>query len=628
MSPLYKVVLLYGDGTEPVIMKKPLGFIAVFSIAAGAMISSGLFILPGLAFARTGPSVFIAYFLAGLLAMTSVLSLAELTTAMPRSGGDYFFVTRSFGGLLGSMSGLLSWFALSLKSAFAIIGIAELFVILLRLNLTLSALVLCALFVGVNLLGVKEAARFQVLLVFGLLGILGVFVVGGFMQVQVGRFDPFLPRGFNALFSTAGFVFVSFGGLLTTASVAEEVRDPRKNLPLALLASLVVVTLLYALVAFVVVGVLPSETLVESLTPVADGARAVFGRPGFVAVTIASLLAFVTTANGGILTASRYPMALARDKLLPEVFHRTSERSGVPTLAVLCTGLFIALSLLMNLEILVKAASTVILLTNILANLSLIVLRESRIQNYRPTFRAPYYPWLQLISIGLFAFLIVDMGLQPALLSILFVFAGILLYFLYGRHNATSESALLRLIGRITNSKLTSRGLEKELREIVYERDKIVPDSFDEAVERADVLDLEEPLTRTDFFRAAARRLADREGCPDEDELVRLLIEREEESSTAITPFAAVPHIVLEGEGVFQLLLVRARGGIHFSEKAPSVKAVFILLGTRDTRNLHLRALAAIAQTLQGPRFEKLWLRAKACEDLADIILLSERIRG
>ena len=609
-------------------MKKQLGFVAVFSIAAGAMISSGLFILPGLAFARTGPAVFVAYFLAGLLAMTSVLSLAELTTAMPRSGGDYFFVTRSFGSLLGSMSGLLSWFALSLKSAFAIIGIAELMAILLHFNLTVSALALCAFFVGLNLVGVKEAVRFQVFLVFGLLGILGLFLAGGFMNVRMGHFEPFLPEGFNALFSTAGFVFVSFGGLLTTASIAEEVREPRKNLPRALIASLVVVTLLYALVAFVVVGVLPPELLAKSLTPVADGAKAVFGRPGFVAVTIASLLAFVTTANGGILTASRYPMALARDQLLPDLFRRTGDRSGAPTVAVLCTGLFIALSLLMNLEVLVKAASTVILLTNILANLSLIVLRESRIQNYRPTFRAPYYPWLQLVSIAVFAFLIVDMGLQPALLSILFVFAGVLLYFLYGRRHATSESALLHLIGRITNRKLTTRGLEDELRGIVYERDKIVPDSFDEAVEHADVFDLDEALSLDAFFRAAARRLAGREGCPDEEELMRLLVEREEESSTAITSFAAVPHIVLEGDGVFRLLLVRAREGIYFSEDAPSVKAVFILIGTRDTRNLHLRALAAIAQTLQGPRFEKLWLRAKAPEDLADIILLSERIRS
>lgn len=366
------------------LMRRQLGFFAVFSIAAGAMISSGLFILPGLAFARSGPAVFAAYFLAGVLAITSVLSLAELTTAMPRAGGDYFFVTRSFGSLLGSLSGLLSWIALALKSAFAIIGIAELLAVLLHFNLTLSALVVCAFFVILNL-GVKEAVGFQTLLVVGLLLILGIFLVGGMPQVEIAHFEPFMPHGINALFSTAGFVFVSFGGLLTTASIAGEVRDPARNLPRALIASLVVVTLLYSLVAFVVVGVVPASDLSGSLTPVADGAREVFGSPGFVAITIASLLAFVTTANGGMLTASRYPLALARDKLIPPFFGRTGKQSGVPVTAVLCTGIFIALALLLDLAVLVKAASTVILLTNILANLSLIVLRESRLQNYRPS---------------------------------------------------------------------------------------------------------------------------------------------------------------------------------------------------------------------------------------------------
>jgi amino acid transporter/mannitol/fructose-specific phosphotransferase system IIA component (Ntr-type) len=609
-------------------MKKQLGFFAVLAIASGAMISSGLFILPGLAFARTGPAVFLSYLLAGLLALSSVMSLAELTTAMPRAGGDYFFVTRSFGSLLGTMSGLLSWFALSLKSAFAIIGIAELLFLSFGFPLTISALVLCLLFVILNLVGVKEATGFQVALVSGLLVILGIFLVAGFPQVRPGRFEPFLPHGTNALFSTAGFVFVSFGGLLTTASIAGEVRNPGRILPLALLVSLGVVTVIYTLVPFVVVGVLPPEQLADSLTPVADSARAVLGSPGFIAVTIASLLAFVTTANGGILTASRYPMALAHDQLLPPALAKVSRRSGAPTFAVLVTGVFIALSLILKLDVLVKAASTVILLTNVLANLSLIVLRESRVQNYRPSFRAPLYPWLQIISIALFLFLIVDMGLQPALFSILFVFAAVVIFFVYGRYHAAMEPALLHLMERITNRRLTTRSLQEELREIVFERDSILPDSFDEAIKRAEVLDIERPLSLEEFFHVAAKQLARSERCPGEEELVRLISEREAESSTAITPFAAVPHIILEGSGVFRLLLVRARKGIRFSDKAPEVKAVFILVGTRDTRNLHLRALAAIAQTLQSDGFEKRWLKAKSAEDLTDVILLSERMRG
>ena len=106
-------------------LKKGLTLLDVFCIATGAMISSGIFILPGLAFSRTGPSVFISYFLAGILALIGIMSVIELSTAMPKAGGDYYFINRSLGPLVGTISGLLGWFALSLKSAFAIFGISE-----------------------------------------------------------------------------------------------------------------------------------------------------------------------------------------------------------------------------------------------------------------------------------------------------------------------------------------------------------------------------------------------------------------------------------------------------------------------------------------------------------------------
>jgi APA family basic amino acid/polyamine antiporter len=608
-------------------MTRQLGFFAVFAIATGAMISSGLFILPGLAFERTGPGVFLSYALAGVLALTSVLSLAEVTTAMPKAGGDYFFITRSFGSLLGSVSGLLSWLALALKSAFAIIGIAELLVVGLGYDLIVSSLVVCAVFVLINLAGVKEAAGFQSALVAGLMLILAALIITGLGRVEVARFEPLFPRGGNAVLSTAGFVFVSFGGLLTAASIAGEVRDPQRNIPRALVLSLLAVTVVYTLVTVIAVGVLPAEQLAASVTPIADSARALMGGAGFLTITIASLLAFVTTANGGILTASRYPVALARDGLLPAGFARTSRRSGAPTTAVVFTGMLIAFSLLLRLDVLIKAASTVVLLTSILASLSLIALRESRLINYRPSFRAPFYPWLQVVSVIAFSALIVDIGLEPVLYAMVFVLAGVLLYVAYGRHRARQESAILHVMERITNRRVTSRGLEEELREIVSERDGISHDSFDSAVKRAVVLDVDGPLDRRDFFRLAAERLTCGGNCPGEDELVMLMEEREAEGSTAITPLAAVPHIVLEGEGVFELLLARAKNGIRFSDDAPSVRAVFVLVGTRDTRHQHLRALAAIAQTLQDEQFEDLWMRARGEEGLVDVLLLTERNR-
>jgi len=114
-------------------LRKELGLLDVFCIASGAMISSGIFILPGIAFSHTGPSVFISYFLAGVVALTGALSIAELSSAMPKSGGDYFFINRSLGPAIGTISGLMSWFALSLKTAFAVIGISEIALVLFNI---------------------------------------------------------------------------------------------------------------------------------------------------------------------------------------------------------------------------------------------------------------------------------------------------------------------------------------------------------------------------------------------------------------------------------------------------------------------------------------------------------------
>ncbi|MBD3315687.1 MAG: amino acid permease [Chitinivibrionales bacterium] len=608
-------------------MIKQVGFWGIFSISAGAMISSGLFVLPGLAFAKAGPVVFLSYFIAGAVALSTVFSLSELVTAMPKAGGDYFYVSRTFGKMFGTVSGLLSWFALSLKSAFAIIGLAELAWLAFGTALAPIAVILTVFFTVLNLLGVREATRIQNVLVAALFAILGLFALVGIQEIRLARYEPFLAQGYNALLSTAGFVFVSFGGVLTTASIAGEVREPARNIPLGLICSTVAVTILYSLVTFVVVGLVPAQELTTSLAPVAEAARYAGGPALHIAIVIASLFAFITTANGGILTASRYPIALANDGMMPRMLARESIKRRTPYPAIIATGLLIAVSVLLNLEVLVKAASTVILLTNIFAHLSVIVMRESRVANYLPSFRAPLYPWLQIGGTIIFSLLIIDMGIRPVLLSLLFVSVGTILYFLRRGRRGMAAPALVHLVERITNRKLGTRDLAEELRTIILDRDRIVKDEFDEVVETSVVLDIEEHMDLDPFLHMLADRIHTASPAIGANELVQLLREREEESSTALSGFVAIPHIVLEGNGRFMVLLIRARNGVRFSHEHTSVKAIFVLLGTRDKRNLHLRALAAIAQVVQNEEFELRWFSAKNEADLRDLVLLSSRKR-
>jgi amino acid transporter/mannitol/fructose-specific phosphotransferase system IIA component (Ntr-type) len=607
-------------------LKKELTLLDVFCIASGAMISSGLFILPGLAHARAGPAVILSYLIAGLLAMTGMLSQAELVSAMPKAGGTYFYITRAMGPTVGTVDGLITWFSLSFKSAFALVGMAAFAALIADLNMQIIAVALCIVFVVLNLIGIREAGKAQVVLVLGLLAVLLFYIARGIPAIRLQNLEPFTPYGTGAVFYTAGFVFVSYGGLLKVASVAEEVKDPARVVPLGMMLSLLVVTILYMLVVLVTTGVLSSGVLDQSLTPISDGAAAFMGSAGMILLSIAALLAFISTANAGIMAASRYPLALSRDGLLPEFLRGINERCGTPHRAIVVTGVFMVIAVFLNLEVLVKAASTVLILTYTFSCLSIIVLRESRLQNYQPRFRAPLYPWIQIVGIVGFVFLLFEIGRTALLASSIFIVGGLFVYWFYGRIRTSREFALVYLIERITAKELTTRSLETELKDIIRERDDISKDRFDHIIEASMVLDVDLEVTMEDFFQLAADRMADRLEM-EPDVLYQLFIKREKESTTVLSSHLAIPHIIIDGEHRFDILIARCRPGVRFPGADEDVHAIFVLVGTRDERPFHLRSLAAIAQIVQDPHFEERWMAARSKDDLRDIILLGKRRR-
>ena len=608
--------------------KKGLGFVDVFCIASGAMISSGIFVLPGLAFSLIGPAMIISYFIAGLLALIGVLSVIELATAMPKAGGDYYFLTRSLGPLIGTVSGLLSWFALSLKTAFAVFGLAEVVFLLSgeRVPLFATAVPVTIIFALLNIKGAEAAAKFEVALVAMLFLLLGAYFFMGAPNIQASHFKPFMMEGgsVKSILSTAGFVFVSFGGLLKTATIAEEVRNPRRNIPSGFIAATLAITILYTLLLIVTVGVLPGEQLASSFTPVADAAQLLAGSWGFWAITLAAILAFITTANAGIMSASRYPLALGRDKLLPPFVTRTN-KSGEPVVAIILTSALILASLLLDIEKLVKAASAVVISSYILSAAAVLVMRYSKLTNYRPTFRVPLCPWLPIFGIVCFSLLIVDMGLAAVEISLGLAVLGLFIYFFYGRKRTDMGYALLHIAQEVMNKDLTSDSLEKELYEIIHDRDEMVHDAFDEILKTAAALDLEPGATQESLLTALSGALESELALSD-TEIETKFKEREEQGSCVLTPFVAIPHIIVEGEKLFKIMLIRSREGIEF-EVDTSVKAFFVIVGSRDMRHMHLKALAAIAHIVQHPEFESRWISAKNEVQLKDILLLAERVR-
>ncbi|MHC4556887.1 MAG: amino acid permease [Planctomycetota bacterium] len=617
-------------------LRRQLGSLDVFAVAAGAMISSGLFVLPAIAFTEAGPAVILSYLFASLLIIPSVLSKAELTTAMPRAGGTYFFVERSLGPILGLFSGLAGWFSLALKSAFAVVGIAVLVEVVLQMvfptqlepwHLKAITIVCCLCFTALNIVSVKHTSRFQVLLVVILLAILTFFVFFGSGAVEAVRYKGFLEKGWLAVFATAGLVFVSFGGLTKVASIAEEVKNPGRNLPLGMLLAWLVVTLFYIGVIIITVGVVAGEELGGSLMPISLAASKFMGSPGFVLLSIAAIAAFVTTANGGILAASRSPMSMSRDHLLPPLLARVNKRFKTPHISILLTGGFMIMAVvLLDIKSLVKTASTLMIILFILVNASVIIMRESRIQSYRPKFKSPLYPYIHIIAIIAYSALIIDMGLVPLLITAGFIGLSAAWFWLYVYRRVSRASAVMHVVERVTDRELKTVTLENELRDILLERDEIIEDRFDRLIKECEILDIQGRQSAEKIFRQVSTILAERLGT-DEFVLFEKFLHREAGGGTVVQPGFAIPHIVVEGENKFDILLIRARDGINFSHATDPVRIMFVLAGSRDERNYHLRALMAIAQIAQEKQFEQRWLAARDTETLRNLILLSTRKR-
>jgi basic amino acid/polyamine antiporter, APA family len=607
-------------------LKKEIKAFGVFSIASGAMISSGIFILPGLAFTKVGSGLYISYLLAGFLGLVGILSMIELATAMPKAGGDYYYINRSFGPLIGSISGFLGWFALTLKSSFAVFGISQIISIYFEINPLVSGLVLCLLFVTLNILGAREATVFQILMVLALLALMIIYIFSGIPHINREHFVITKEIDINSIIITSGFIFISFGGLLKVASISEEVSNPKKNLPKGMISSIAVVTVLYVLMIIVMTGTLDAETFSSSLTPVADSAKITLGSLGYNVILIASVLAFVTTANAGVMAASRYPLALSIDKLIPSVLGRVSPRTGTPTLAILITGVLIYLSLLLPLETLVKAASTVILSSYVLTNLSVIIFRESKLTNYSPSFRAPFYPWLQILAVLIFTFFIIDLGLSAIEISIALFLIGFIAYFIYGRRRSRKESALFHLMRRIADDRLINETIEDDFREIIIDRDNIEQDNFDRLLKKAKIIDLEGEYDFQTMLKIVVRDIA-REVDMPEAEIRSRFEARQESDNTALSDFLAIPHIIIEGEDKMFMYVIRSRDGIRFTEDYESIKAIFLLGGTKDVKVLHLKTIAAIASLISEHGFEKSWMKAESTVDLKNLLLINERRR-
>jgi len=606
-------------------LKKQLGLLDVFAICSGAMISSGLFVLPGIAAAKCGPAVIVAYLLSGLMLIPSMLSMAEMSTALPRAGGDYFFVSRSLGGMFGTIDGVGVWLALLMKTSIALLGLGAYLGVYLQLPMQVIAIVFGLIFMGINIVGAKETTSLQVGMVVGLLAILVFLIIKGFPAVEQARYTPFMPKGAGSVLPTAALVFISYIGLTKVASMAEEVSNPERNIPLGMFLSLLVILVLYGTVVALVVGVLPADELYETLTPLSDVAGRTVGPLGMHMVGLAAALAFATTANAGIMSASRYLLAMSRDRVIPHSFSRFC-RYKTPLNAILLTTVVILVIVsLTGIERVAKLASTFQLLVFALVNIAVIVMRESGIESYDPGFKSPLYPWIQIVGILISVVLIPEMGLLSSIFAMGLVALGVAWYYLYvvprvaPRVGAVGKMAE-RLGERLLERDADAMGLRTELRQLMKERGLREGDPFYEIVQHADILEVGAEVDSEEVIRLGADHLAQKSGI-SRDLIYGALLERNRLGETPADAGVALPHLLLDDVKGFHMVAVRSISGLEFPGARQTIHAVFMLLGSRGNPSQHLRCLAEIARRAENPNFIDNWIAAASTDELAALLL-------
>jgi amino acid transporter len=430
-------------------LERSLSLTSVVAISIGGMLGSGIFVLPGLAAAKTGSSVWLAYLLAAVCILPAALSKSELATAMPSSGGTYVYIERAFGPLFGTIAGIGLWLSLLLKSAFALVGFGAYLTILVDIEPGLTkyvALIFLIVILLLNILGVKKVGKVQIVIVSISLISLAVILIFGLPRTSADLLDPFLLNGNMGLFTTVAFVYISYAGVTKVAAIAGEIKNPSVNLPRAMILSLLIMTTIYVVVAFVLVGNIPLAELKTDIKPIYTISNLLGGSViGYIAA-IVGVITLISMANSGVLAASRFPFAMAIDKLLPDFMSKIHSKYLTPVVTIVMTCFVMAMVILfLDVEKIAKLASAFMVMMFILVNACVIVLRETSAQWYAPPYKSPLYPFVQLFGIGSGIALLILLGLGPLMAIVAILILGVLIYFYFGK-NAT-RTGILRKYG-------------------------------------------------------------------------------------------------------------------------------------------------------------------------------------
>lgn len=446
------------DGPQ---LKRSMGLGHLTALSIGASLGTGIFVILGEATPLAGPAVIVAFVLAAVTALFSALSYAELAGTIPVSGSSYSYAYATLGELFAWICGWCLLLEYGVSVAAVAVGwgqyinelLRTLFDVELPTALTappgdggvvnVPSMIIVALACLVLVGGATESARLNTAMVVLKVCVLIFFCAIAFTAFRAGNLSPFMPLGMDGMKAAAAMVFFSYIGFDAASTAGNEAKDPRRDLPRAIILSLAIITVLYCLVALAAVGAMPWQdfggteaSLAVILTDVTDSTWPSVILSAGAVIAIASVVLAVMYGQTRIL------YTMGRDGLVPPVFAKVSPRTFVPVRNILIVGALIAvLAGLVPLGELANATSIGSLFAFALVNVGVIVLRRTRPDLPR-AFKTPLFPLIPVLGIGFCVYLMLQLEAPTWIAFGIWSAVGLLFYFAYGyRHSRLRRGA-------------------------------------------------------------------------------------------------------------------------------------------------------------------------------------------
>jgi APA family basic amino acid/polyamine antiporter len=319
-------------------LKKTFGLFDAFNIGIGAIIGAGIFVVTGIGASLAGPALLLSLLISAGIAAFTALSFAELSVRIPKEGGGYEFAHELVSPFAGFITGWLWLISNVVVGAVVSLGFAHYFALFFQIPVQVTAVIVCIIITTINYLGAKDLEVVNNFLVVFKLFILICFIVFGIQSINGENItSSFLPHGGFGVLQGAAFMFFAFAGFARITVIGEEVQDPKKTIPRAIILALVVSTIIYLLVSYTAIGLVGYQELADSGSPLADAAQ-LEGNTMMLLISLGALAATFSVLLTTLLGTSRVSFAMARNHDLPQFFVKLHPRRNVPYVAILIFG--------------------------------------------------------------------------------------------------------------------------------------------------------------------------------------------------------------------------------------------------------------------------------------------------